>query len=158
MIFVTVGNHPASFNRLLQKVDELAEQGIIKEVFAQTGFSDYLPIHYKHTPFIGYYEFDELIKQCRFIITHGGAGCIGNALLNHKPTIVVPRYKKFGEHTNDHQLEITRELEKADKIIAVYEIDKLGEAIEKAESFKVEIHSDLTAINNLIQEHIESWL
>lgn len=44
MIFVTVGSQKFQFNRLLQKLDELKEQGIItEEIFAQTGVSDYKP-------------------------------------------------------------------------------------------------------------------
>ena len=39
MIFVTVGTHEQPFNRLIQKVDELKRDGIIKDdVIIQTGF------------------------------------------------------------------------------------------------------------------------
>lgn len=39
MIFVTVGTHEQPFNRLIQKVDELKRDGIIKdEVIIQTGW------------------------------------------------------------------------------------------------------------------------
>jgi UDP-N-acetylglucosamine transferase subunit ALG13 len=42
MIFITVGTHTQPFNRLLQKIDELIEKGIIKEkVIAQIGYSTY---------------------------------------------------------------------------------------------------------------------
>ena len=38
MIFVTVGTHEQPFNRLIQKVDELKRDGIIKDdVIIQTG-------------------------------------------------------------------------------------------------------------------------
>lgn len=40
MIFVTVGTHEQPFNRLIQKVDELKRDGVIKDdVIIQTGFS-----------------------------------------------------------------------------------------------------------------------
>lgn len=43
MIFVTVGTHEQPFNRLIQKVDELKRDGVIKDdVIIQTGFSTYL--------------------------------------------------------------------------------------------------------------------
>ena len=42
MIFVTVGTHEQPFNRLIQKVDELKRDGVIKDdVIIQTGFSTY---------------------------------------------------------------------------------------------------------------------
>ena len=44
MILVTVGSQKFQFNRLLQEIDKLIEEGIIKEkVFAQIGVSDYIP-------------------------------------------------------------------------------------------------------------------
>lgn len=40
MIFVTVGTHEQPFNRLIQKVDKLKRDGVIKDdVIIQTGFS-----------------------------------------------------------------------------------------------------------------------
>lgn len=44
MIFVTVGTHEQQFNRLITCVDEMKENGLIKEeVMIQTGFSTYIP-------------------------------------------------------------------------------------------------------------------
>ena len=49
MIFVTVGSQKFQFNRLLKKIDELIDAGIIKDkVFAQTGASDYIPKNYQY--------------------------------------------------------------------------------------------------------------
>lgn len=49
MIFVTVGTHEQPFNRLIQKVDELKRDGIIKdEVIIQTGFSTWRLIGFIH--------------------------------------------------------------------------------------------------------------
>ena len=48
MIFITTGSQKFQFNRLLQKIDELVAEGTIKdEVFAQIGYSDYVPKHYE---------------------------------------------------------------------------------------------------------------
>ena len=42
MIFVTVGTHEQPFNRLVEYMDRLKENGIIAEdVIIQTGFSTY---------------------------------------------------------------------------------------------------------------------
>ena len=43
MIFVTVGTHEQPFDQLIQKIDELKRDGIIKDdVIIQTGFSTWL--------------------------------------------------------------------------------------------------------------------
>ena len=53
MIFVTLGSQKFQFNRLLRKIDELIESGIIDEkVFAQTGYSDYKPVFYESEDYI----------------------------------------------------------------------------------------------------------
>ena len=42
MIFVTVGTHEQSFDRLIKKVDELKRDNIIRDdIIMQTGFSTY---------------------------------------------------------------------------------------------------------------------
>ena len=44
MIFVTVGTHEQPFNRLIEEIDKLKGDGIIKEeVIIQKGFSNYEP-------------------------------------------------------------------------------------------------------------------
>ena len=46
MIFVTVGTHEQPFNRLVEYIDQLKENGTIsEEVIIQTGFSTYEPKH-----------------------------------------------------------------------------------------------------------------
>ena len=44
MIFVTLGSQKFQFDRLLRKIDELIDIGVITdEVFAQIGASTYIP-------------------------------------------------------------------------------------------------------------------
>ena len=52
-----------------------------------------------------------------------------------KKVIVVPRMRKFGEHSDDHQIQVAKELEKQGMIIGVYDIEDLEEAIKKSKNF-----------------------
>lgn len=132
MILVLVGTHPQPFDRLLKKIDVLIESGaIIEKVIAQIGASNYTPKNYAHKSFFNDVERFGLIKKSSLVITHAGAGNIIDCLNSGKKVIVVPRRKKFGEHTNDHQLELAEALESAGKVIVVYDIEKLGDAIRK---------------------------
>ena len=81
-------------------------------------------------------KFENYIKQSRLVISYAGAGTIETALRFGKPIIVVPRFEKFKESINDHQLQLTEVLAKESRVIPLYEIDKLGEAINKAAGFK----------------------
>jgi len=135
-IFITVGKHYQGFDRLFEQVDRLIEKGEIKgKVIAQIGSTKYIPKKFTYFNFLPSGKYKYLRNNCRVLITHGGVGCIIEGLLNGKLPIVVPRRKKFMEHNNDHQLEITKILEKQEKIIPVYDISRLGDAINRAKTF-----------------------
>ena len=110
MIFVTLGSQKFQFNRLLIEMDRLVVNGIIKEeVFAQIGYSDYKPKNYKFKKFLDRDEFINITDKCDKVITHGGTGAIVGAVKQGKKVIAVPRLKKYGEHVDDHQLQIITE-------------------------------------------------
>lgn len=137
MIFVSVGTHKQQFNRLLKKIDDLVESDKIREeVFAQTGYSDYIPRNYKFEKFIDLKKFDEKICNCSLFITHAGEGNIGTALQFEKKMVIVPRLSIYGEHTNDHQLELANAIEKEGQGI-VSNTSHIIAALKKAKSLKL---------------------
>ena len=74
MIFVTVGTREQPFNRLIQKVDELKRDGIIKDdVIIQSGFSTYEPKYCQWSKLIPYQQMVKNVADARIVITHGGA-------------------------------------------------------------------------------------
>lgn len=136
MIFVTVGTHTQSFNRLLEEIDRLAASKKLKEkVIAQIGHSSYEPKNIEWFRFTTFEKLNTLYKNAKVFVTHGGAGSILNGLSNGNPVVAVPRYKKYNEHVNDHQLDLVRALEKKQKITAVYDIKNLLNAILSARKF-----------------------
>lgn len=156
MIFVTVGTHPQQFNRLLKKIDELIEKKTIKDkVFAQIGHSSYVPKNFEFKKMMGLNEFNECMKKADIIITHGGEGSIGNALQLNKKTIIVPRLQKFGEHTNDHQLELTKAVEEEKRAIAVYNIEDLGKALNNIKSFEARKFDKERKIIKFLEEFVK---
>lgn len=133
MIFVTVSASP--FERLIKEMDRIA--GNMKEkVIMQIGRTRYEPKNAEFFRFTTFKKIIEYNKKARVVVTHGGAGCIITALSFGKPVVVVPRYKRFNEHINDHQLDLTKALEKEKKIVAVYDIRDLEYAITYASSVK----------------------
>jgi UDP-N-acetylglucosamine transferase subunit ALG13 len=122
------------FDRLLKEIDRLKKIGEIREkIIEQIADSKYIPKHVdEYFRYASLKRMEYLNKKADIVITHGGVGSIFTSLTYNKPTIVVPRYKRFNEHTDDHQLQITKELEKEEKIIAVYDIKNLKDAIEEA--------------------------
>ena len=117
LIFVTLGTQKFQFDRLLKYIDEQIENGKIKEkVFAQIGNSSYQPKNYEYKEFLDKEEFNKKIKASKLIITHSGVGTIIASINENKPVIVVPRLKKFGEHVDDHQLQIAESFSKKSRM------------------------------------------
>ena len=130
MIFVCTGTQVYQFDRLLKEVDRLVEEGIIKDkVFAQTGASTYIPKNYEFKPFLSFDEFKEYQDKASLVITHGGTGALVSASKLGKNIVAVPRLVKYGEHTDDHQLQIIDVMEKEGYIRAVKDIAELGEVV-----------------------------
>lgn len=124
MIFVTVGMHSQGFDRLIKKMDEIAGK-INEEVIMQVGSTAYKPKNAKYFVFKNFQKMQELVRETRVVVCHGGAGTIIAALDYEIPVIAVPRLKKYNEAIDDHQLELINALEKDGKITAVYDIEKL---------------------------------
>lgn len=131
MIFVTVGTHEQPFDRLLKKMDELVERGVIQEeVIIQTGFSTYEPKFCTHSKLLPYNQMQENVSKARIVITHGGPASFISVLQVGKIPVVVPRKSEFNEHVNDHQLAFAREVaQRRGNILVVEDIEKLEEMI-----------------------------
>lgn len=128
MILVTVGTHVRGFERLIQKMDDIAGK-IQEEVVIQIGNTDYQPKHAKFFKFKSYQEMEHLMKEARIIVCHGGAGTILLALKKGKTVISVPRLKEYNEVLVDHQLDLVYTLANEKRIIAVYNLDLLEKAL-----------------------------
>ena len=125
MILVMLGTQNNSFHRLLEKIDELIEKGIIKEeVIVQAGYTKYESNKMKIIDFTSREELEKLEQKANFIITHGGVGSIITSLEKGKKVIAVPRLHKYGEHVNDHQKEIIEKFNKSGYIIGIKSVEE----------------------------------
>ena len=132
MIFVTVGNDFRDFSRLIKEVDEIAPD-ISDEIVIQRGYSRYRPKNTRHFDFVPIDTAIEYIKTSELVISHAGIGTIILCRGYGIPIIVLPRREKYGEHMNDHQMEITKMLEEKRNanVHVVYQEDQLeGKIIE----------------------------
>lgn len=120
MIFITLGSQKFQFNRLLKAVDEIA---VDDEIFAQIGYSDYKPQHYEYKEFLDRDEFEQMMSKADIVITHGGTGAIIEAVKKGKKVIAVPRLKKYGEHVDDHQIQLIGQFRNLELIYACEDMD-----------------------------------
>lgn len=130
MIFVTLGSQKFQFNRLLKELDKLIEENkVTDKVFAQIGYSDYKPKNFNYKEFLDRKEFSDIMDKCDMVITHGGTGAIIGAIKKNIKVIAIPRMKKFNEHVDNHQLEITNQFKNMGYIETVKNISDLEKSI-----------------------------
>lgn len=156
MIFVTLGSQKFQFNRLLKELDRLIEEKKIdEEIFAQIGYSDYKPKHFEYKEFVDRDEFKEIMDKCDIVIAHGGTGAIITAVKKDKKVIAVPRLAKYGEHVDDHQIQLVDEFKELTLIYPVYDEKELGKAIREIRNMEFDKYVSNT---NTIIEDIERFI
>lgn len=162
MIFITLGSQKFQFNRLLRAVDELVANGTITdEVFAQTGACTYIPEHFPSQPYLDTAEFKDTIRRSNIVITHGGTGAIVNAVKLSKKVIVVPRLKRYGEHVDNHQLQIMRTFADLNIILPCIDTDMLPQKLAAAEymtfrPYQSNTHTIIDSLDAYIQQQINA--
>lgn len=152
MIFVTLGSQKFQFNRMLIEIDKLIEEGkITDEVFAQIGASDYIPKNFNYKDFLAQDEFKDYMKKADLVITHAGTGAIVTALKNNKLVIAIPRLAKYGEHVDDHQIQLIDEFKELNFIEPVYEINELENALKivKEKKYSKYVSNTKNIINDI---------
>lgn len=160
MIFVTLGSQKFQFDRLLKKLDELIEAGVVTEpVIAQIGASTYLPQHYEYVRFMDREEFAATMDRCDTVVTHGGTGVIITAVKKGKKVIAVPRLAKYGEHVDDHQLQLLHQFDELQIICACYELEEFAEKYREIGTKQYRPYvSNTHVIIESIEEYLESLM
>lgn len=150
MILVTLGTQDKGFERLLKEIDKLIKKELITDkVIVQAGHTKYESKNMEIFDFKSQKELDKLRKEADLIISHAGVGSILDSLKYGKKVIGVARLKKYGEHTNDHQLQILEKFSNDGYIIKAQSVDKLYDAIEKSKNFEAKKYK--SNVNNMIK-------
>lgn len=126
MIFVSVGTHEAPFDRMLRAVYDLE---LDEELVVQHGPST---IRCERAVEVDYLSFDEVVdclRRARAIVMHAGVGSVMISLANGKRPIVMARKHEFGEHVDNHQLELARRMQTSGLVTFVEDGDELAAAL-----------------------------
>ncbi|MBN8948995.1 MULTISPECIES: glycosyltransferase [unclassified Nitrobacter] len=133
MIFVTVGTQ-GRFDRLIRAIDEWAGTRGRTDIFAQTGPSDFHPLHIRSAPFIGADEFRQHVEVASLIVAHAGMGSIITALELGKRILVMPRRADLGEHRNDHQMATAQRFSEQGRILTAMDQQELCEKLDQLQN------------------------
>ena len=138
MIFVILGTQDKKFPRLLEAIQKQIDEGKIdkkEEIVVQAGSTKFESKDMKIVDFLSVNEFEELIDKADIIICHAGVGTILTALKKGKKIIAAARLKKYGEHVNDHQLQILDNFTKKGYILPLEDFNKIDVLIKQAKDF-----------------------
>lgn len=130
MIYVTVGKSIFSFSRLINAVDAIAGE-VREEFFVQYGCSPPPGKKVAGREYMAFSEAEDLLHRSSLVIAHAGIGTIIGALRAGVPIVIVPRYKKYKEHFNDHQLEIAEAVKGRPGVEVVYDGEALLPAVNR---------------------------
>lgn len=150
MILVLLGTQDKPFIRLLNAIQFQIDKGHIKDkVIVQAGCTKYESKDMEMFDLIPTDELSKLVSEADLIITHGGVGSIMMGVRNNKKVIGAPRLKKYGEHVNDHQVEIIDEFADLGYILPLKDFNILGKLLTKAKKFQPKQFKSNT--NNFVQ-------
>jgi UDP-N-acetylglucosamine transferase subunit ALG13 len=124
LIFVTVGTHHQPFQRLLDALDSLPAD----ELVVQFGHGTPPAGIRRASAFMGFAEMLEKFNAADAVVTHAGVGSILCARRAGHVPVVVPRQRRYAEHVDDHQVELTQELDALGAVVALWEMDRLASA------------------------------
>lgn len=123
-----VGTHEQQFDRLVKALDEL---DTTEERIVQYGYSGYKPVNCVAHQFLPFEDVRKYMTEASVVITHAGTGSVMFALSLGKRPIVAPRYQKYGEHVDDHQLELVASLDADGLIVPFLDGDSLDTRVQE---------------------------
>lgn len=158
-ILVSVGASEYGLDRLLKIIDELCDEHVLdgNNIIAQLGSAQYKPRNYKYFKLIGRDEYEKYMDNADLIISHAGTGSVIPPLKLGKKVIVFPRREKYGEHLDDHQLELANIFTDAGYTLCANDKEELKKCLNELNSFQPKaFKSNTKNMNKLIIDFIET--
>lgn len=154
VILLLLGTNPYPFDRLLTAVDEWSKKNNEK-VIAQTGHTPTDSVSIECHDFVSYDQVITWIDRAEFVICQGGFGSIKDCLERNKAVIASPRLQEYGE-CMDPQKELVKALAEENRVVGLFDVGKLEEAVKKARSHKP-VSSKESAIPNLVSSIVRNY-
>lgn len=141
-MLVTLGTERFPFPRALKSV---AEVGQGAEISWQTGHTAVdVPLPGTQHQWWSAHELGAAARAVDVVITHAGVGSILLALRAGRRPVLLPRLADLGEHVDNHQVELARQLRDRGLAIVAEPGDRLGPLLERAARSEVRHHREVT--------------
>ena len=130
-LFVPLGTQKFPFGRIITALNLLVDQGKYKanEIVMQSALYPIKP-NFTHFGLIPHEDFDRYMQEAEVVVTHISCMEMG------KPLVVCPRLHEYGEHVDNHQMEIATLMHDKYDVLICTDMKDLPELIEKAKVHK----------------------
>lgn len=135
MIFLSLGTTKQSFMRAVDLMQPFVEAG--ERVLVQYGCTE--PDHSRPgiewVKFMDHEELMDTIREADAFFCHAGVGSVITSLMCDTMPIVIPREARFGEHVDDHQLDLATRLDGRGLVVVLpFEDTDVQAAVARASS------------------------
>jgi UDP-N-acetylglucosamine--N-acetylmuramyl-(pentapeptide) pyrophosphoryl-undecaprenol N-acetylglucosamine transferase len=129
-VVVTLGTSEHGFPRLIDRLTRVLPDEI--DVLWQTGLTDVRGLGIRALREVPPGELMSAMRQADVVVAHAGTGAALSSLEAGKIPVLVPRRAAFGEHVDDHQGQIARDLANKGLALARDAADLRLEDLERA--------------------------
>jgi len=140
LILTALGTDEHPFERALDAIDPLRPAHELVVQHGHTPARDWAEVRW-----LDFVEFDTLLsfmREADAIVCHAGVGTIMTVLSLGRRPVVIPRLAAYGEHVDDHQLQIFDKLTQRGFLVPFLDGTDIEAAIEESRSGTVEWQRD----------------
>ena len=136
-LFVPLGTQKFPFGRIITALNQLVDEGKYKadEIVMQSALYPVKP-NFTHFGLIPNDEFNRYMREAEVVVTHSGVNSIISCMEMGKPLVVCPRLHEYGEHVDNHQMEIATLMRDKYDVLICTAMKDLPELIERAKTHK----------------------
>lgn len=136
-LFVPLGTQKFPFERIIVALNSLVDRGEYKpdDIIMQSALYPVKP-KFIALGLIPNEEFNRYMVEAETIVTHSGVNSIISCMNIGKPLVICPRLHEYGEHVDNHQMEIAELMRTKYDVLVCTDMNDLSEMIEKAKTHK----------------------
>lgn len=136
-LFVPLGTQRFPFGRIISALNQLVDQEKYKadEIVMQSALYPVKP-NFTYFGLIPNDEFNRYMRETEVVVTHSGVNSIISCMKLGKPLVICPRFHEYGEHVDNHQIEIATLMHDKYDVLVCTDMKDLLTLIEQAKTHK----------------------